>query len=128
MDTEQVLTRAAALLVNGRARILRSHRFTGGKLATDSEESKKAEAAMASSGVAPKQKHWIEFRVIDDKTGEPIQGVELTIKLPDGSVEKRTTDAGGYVEINNKLKGDCEVSCEFSELQLPTVYEFVRVG
>ena len=126
MDSEQVLTQAAALLINGRVKVLRSRRFSGGRASPDALGPKKADAVQAAKTTA-KPKAWIEFKVVDDKTGEPVPGVELTIKLPDGSVEKRTTDAGGYVEVNDTLKGNCEVSCEIAGAESQTVYEFVRV-
>ena len=126
MDAEGVLTRAAELLVNGRIRILRSHQLSGGTAAEALAAQKSEAEAKAPPPTAPPKKHWIEFKVVDDVTGEPVQGLELTIKLPDGSVEKRTTDAGGFVEVVEILKGDCEISVDPGETGNTAVYEFVR--
>ena len=126
MDTEGVLVRAAELLVSGRIRILRSHEFSGGAAAEALAAQKSAEEAKTPSPAAPPKKHWIEFKVVDDVTGEPVKDLEITIKLPDGGVEKRTTDAGGFVEVNDILKGDCEISIDPGGTGSPAVYEFVR--
>jgi hypothetical protein len=129
IEPEEMLARLGGLLVSGRVKILRS--YQSGRSAAAQElasEKKSAPAAKASTGVAPAKKHWVEFRLVDDTTGDPIQGVELTIKLPDGSIEKRTTDAGGYVEINDTLKGNCEISVDVNEENPSALYEFVRIG
>ncbi|MBP1597387.1 MAG: hypothetical protein H6Q05_2764 [Acidobacteria bacterium] len=126
MDAEGILGRAAELLVSGRIRILRSHQFSGGTAAEALAAQKSEAEAKAPAPAAPPKKHWIEFKVVDDLTGEPVQGLELTIKLPDGGVEKRTTDAGGFVEVVDILKGDCEISVDPGDTGNTAAYEFVR--
>jgi hypothetical protein len=84
--------------------------------------------ADSSSIAAVAKKHWVEFRVVDDQTGEPVEGVELTVRLPDGSTEIRATDAGGYVEIADILGGDCDVSCDMTGAELSKSLEFVRTS
>jgi len=129
LEPEAMLAHIAGLLVSGRIKILRSYQPGRSVAAPELAGNKKsAPAAKAPTGVAPAKKHWIEFRLVDDTTGNPIQGVELTIKLPDGSVEKRTTDAGGYVEINDTLKGNCEITVDANEENPSALYEFVRIG
>lgn len=78
---------------------------------------------------AQEKKHMVAFRVVDDKTDQPIAGVALKITLPDGSVETHTTDADGAVEIDDLEKpGQCSVTCEKKDLRLPTTLDFVGMG
>lgn len=54
-----------------------------------------------------KKKTFIKFRVLDHRTGKPVVGVPLIIRLPDYGVEKCITDASGMVEINGIDPGSC---------------------
>jgi hypothetical protein len=128
LEPDELLARVAGLLVNGRIKILRTYLPAGSGTGQEPARQAGTPPAKAPAGIAPGKKHWVEFRLVDDSTGDPIPGVELTIKLPDGSIEKRTTDAGGYVEVNDTLKGDCEISVEIKKDDDPSVlYEFVRM-
>lgn len=127
MTTDQILNTMAQLLVNRRVSILQRSRKSMLRKAMDAEEAALAAAATSAPPMAT-QKVWVEFRVVDDETGKPIEGIELTIKLPDGRIEKQKTNAGGYVEINDTVEGECEVSSDFTDAKLSTSYAFVRVG
>jgi hypothetical protein len=49
--------------------------------------------------------------LLGDKNNKPIVGMTFNIKLPDGSILERKTDASGVIEINGVKKvGFCEVS------------------
>ena len=52
---------------------------------------------------------WIKFQVLDDETGQPVQGVVLAVKLPDGTTKKSTTDASGMIEITGIPPGTCDI-------------------
>jgi uncharacterized Zn-binding protein involved in type VI secretion len=78
---------------------------------------------------AEKTKHMVAFRVVDDKTDQPIAGVALRITLPDGTEETHATDAEGMVEIDDlDQAGQCSVTCEKKDLRLPTTLDFVGMG
>lgn len=127
-NEDDMLRQMALLLAAGRFTVHVSSRrgtSTAGEEAIKRELAKQTEKK--AGGPAPKR-YWVEFRVVDDKTGKPVKGIELTIKLPDGSIEKRKTDEDGCIEINDTLKGNCEVSCETGDAPPSTLYEFVRIG
>ena len=54
-----------------------------------------------------KKKTFIKFRVLDHRTGKPVEGVPLIIRLPDYGVVKWVTDASGMVEIFGIDPGTC---------------------
>jgi len=129
LDVDQILERFAALLVSGRVRLLRSYQPSlGTATVVEDAGQKKGEQIKGASVAAVVKKHWVEFRVVDDQTGEPVKGIDLTVRLPDGSTEIRTTDAGGYVEITEILRGDCVVSCDMTGAELSRSLEFVRTS
>jgi hypothetical protein len=130
LNEDQVLDRYAVLLVSGRVRILRSCQPAIGSAvgeALSSRKKEEEEGLSAQQARVPK-KHWVEFRVVDDKTGDPIEGVQLTVRMPDGSTEIQTTDAGGYVEFVEILKGECFVTCDMTDARLSNSFQFVRVS
>jgi hypothetical protein len=53
--------------------------------------------------------HWISFQVINEKTETPIQGVELTVQLPDGTIQSYTSDSSGNIYIGNLPDGSCDI-------------------
>ncbi len=122
LSDEDVLSQFAALLVSGEVKLLRSPLHRGRRASPEAEEEK---SPAASGGPTPgPKKHWVEFRVVDDKTGQPVAGVQLTVKIPGGGIEQHTTDAGGFIEIYDILRGECEVSSEISD---SNSYAFVRI-
>jgi len=48
---------------------------------------------------------WVKFRVVDDLSDEPLAGVTVTIKLPDGTEEAFTTNADGMIEVDGMPAG-----------------------
>lgn len=60
--------------------------------------------------VEPKQEtNWVAFQVLDDDTDEPVAGVKLKIKLPDGTANVYTTDGAGKIYISGLPDGMCDV-------------------
>lgn len=73
------------------------------------------------------QQHWVIFRVVDDATSMPIDGVKLLITIPQNSERPYTTNSG-VVEIHNIHAGTCDVRCEVQGARLPTTLAFVTMG
>jgi LysM repeat protein len=77
----------------------------------------------------PKEKKtWIKFRVVLDKTSQPINGVQLKIFFPDGAEMVQTTRSNGLIEINNIDPGLYAVSSVIEKARLPQTYGFVKMG
>jgi hypothetical protein len=128
LTTDEILKICALQLVNGRIRLLNQSRGRNGNGVGEAAEENVAHEAPSKSQAAARKTAWVEFRVIDDETGQPVEAVELTIKLPDGRVEKSKTDMGGYIEINDTVEGNCLVNSDITEAQLSNAYGFVRFG
>jgi hypothetical protein len=60
------------------------------------------------------KKHWIKFS-IQDEFGKPVPNVTLQVTLPDGSVEEKTSDKDGIIEIRNILPGICKIESDWKE-------------
>jgi hypothetical protein len=129
LSDEAVLRHFASLLVCERFKLPRSeHTGSVAEDAAEALEAKNQQQAAGAAGITAMKTTWVEFRVLDDGTGQPVEGVELIIRLPDGRTERRTTDAGGFVEYNDTLDGECRVSCDLSDARLPATFNFVRMG
>jgi hypothetical protein len=126
MTADQIVRHAAQLLVRGKLRLLQHYRTPTLRQKMDVEAA--AATTESAAPAATTKKTWVEFRVVDDETGKPIQGIELTIKLPDGRIEKQKTNEGGFVEINDTAEGECEVSCDFSDAKMSNSYAYIRLG
>ncbi len=59
--------------------------------------------------VPQEETDWIEFRVVDDGTGQPVSGVRLKIRLPTGEIRDYTTDGDGIVRIGDLPDGMCDI-------------------
>ena len=62
-------------------------------------------------------------RVVDDETGQPIAGVELTIRVPTGEVETDVTESNGMIRIDDLESGTCDILL----MDDAEAYEVVRV-
>lgn len=56
------------------------------------------------------EKQWIKIKVVLDATSEPIPGVELCVRLPDGTDRTLQTRADGIVEVHELNPGVCTAS------------------
>lgn len=61
--------------------------------------------------------HWIEFKIQDDK-GNAMADVVVKLKLPNGSIETKTSDASGLIRMNNIEPGSCELLSNWKEHQV----------
>ena len=52
---------------------------------------------------------WITFQVLDDEGNEPVAGVKLEVRLPDGSLDTFTTDGDGVIHIPSLTPGTCTI-------------------
>jgi len=62
------------------------------------------------SAVQPCPLHWVQFRVVDDKSGDPIPGVALEVKSPSGRTTTWVTDADGLITISPAEAGSYELT------------------
>lgn len=53
--------------------------------------------------------HWIGFRLIEEGTDEPIDGVTLRLTLPTGAEEEHTTGGDGRVRVRPLPEGTCDI-------------------
>ncbi len=73
------------------------------------EEEEAAPADVTASTAPPEENNWIRFLVIDDATTEPVEGAQIKVKLPDGTVEGHKTDSAGMVRISDIPAGTCDI-------------------
>lgn len=71
---------------------------------------------------------WVAFRVVDEKTGNPVSSVRLRVTLPDGVEDFYTTSASGTVRIDELPPGTCGVACDLTGATLDDTYEFKGDG
>ena len=74
------------------------------------------------------KKHWVQFKVVDERTGRPINGVRLGVKVPGGSEGLYVTSGKGTVRIEQIDSSVCSVGCELREPRLVTTRHFVGFG
>ena len=52
---------------------------------------------------------WIEFRLLDEDTGDPVPGIRLRLTLPDGSVCLGVTNEDGRLHTSGFPQGTCDL-------------------
>ena len=93
---------------------------------TAAEEEAPATSAAPIATAVPEEEEetdWIEFRVVDDETDQPVSGIGLKIKLPAGETKDYTTDSNGIVHIDDLPPGTCDIV----EITDPDASEVVQV-
>jgi hypothetical protein len=71
---------------------------------------------------------WIEIKIMNDQTGQPVNWVRLTVKTPDGNEAYYTTNAAGIIRIDDIEPGTCDVSCDVKGVHLKDTLSFVGTG
>jgi hypothetical protein len=128
LSTEEILKDCAVQVVNGRIRILSRVELMSGGISGEVELKKPSQESAGGAPAPEKKAAWVEFRVLNDETGQPVAGEELIIQLPDARIERLQTDIGGHTEIYDTVDGNCEVRCELGEARPSNVCDFIRMG
>ena len=68
--------------------------------------------------------HQIEFKLVDEDSGEPVGGVTLKLKLPSGEVREVTSGGDGKIKITDLDAGNCDIEGMSDD----EAYEVVSVG
>lgn len=91
------------------------------------EEAKPARI-VSPSRRTERQKAWLRFQIVEDKTGKPIKGLKLKITLPDGSEATKETQADGAVEIRDVNPGLFSMTAAVKPAQMDHSLHFVGMG
>ena len=110
LNDHRLLHLVASELESGRLRVAGVFRplTIGGKAHAPAEDEAE-EPAPEPTAPAIDEKTWVKFEVLDDETGQPVQGVTLAVKLPDGTTKKSKTDGSGMIEFRDILPGTCSI-------------------
>lgn len=122
LDDRKLIREFARRLVSGRIRIVRVDKGTHparwaipGGTSTQREEKPTEErprprpVAFTEVRDTEETRNWVKFRVVDDETGEPVQGVTLKLKLPSGEVGKPTTNRRGGIDLYDLTPGTVDI-------------------
>jgi hypothetical protein len=106
LSDDDVLEEIAKRIKIGQLRVNRLPMPGSGAVSTQPapEEEPEGEAAAHEE-----VEHWIKLQIVDEQTGEPVEGVALKIKLPTGEVKQFTTDRTGTIEVNGIPEGSCDI-------------------
>jgi hypothetical protein len=79
-------------------------------IATAEDEQAQMEALVEETPPAEETSlDWVEFRFVDAETGEPLTGVSLKLKLPDGQTKELKTNASGVIRLTNLVPGTVDI-------------------
>jgi hypothetical protein len=110
LNDHRLLEIVASELESGRLRVAGVFRpLTIGGKAHAPAEGEAEEPAPEPAAPATDEKTWIKFEILNDETGQPVQGVTLAVKLPDGTIKKSKTDGSGMIEIRDIDPGSCSI-------------------
>ena len=74
------------------------------------------------------ERHAISLQIVDDVTDEPISGVKLRLKLPNGSTQSSISDGSGTVRVSNVPSGNVEVRSVIDGATLADTLAYLRSG
>lgn len=100
------------------------YKENGGRLRSSDDGNQRA----PGSAVQPCPFQWVKFRVLDDKTGEPVPGVQLIMGWPSGKKTVQATDADGLVSIQPAEPGAYNVASGLEGAVYATTYEFLSAA
>lgn len=108
----QLIKFLAAKIASGELRVVRPGQRERRASAGTPKPGVKAEPAPPPEPTPPPpttEKTWIKFEIVDEKTGKPVSGVTLKVKLPDGETRSVTSNSVGIIEIMNIPPGTCDI-------------------
>ncbi len=127
-DGGDVVTRVMQALSDGRIALAPVEWRMRPKLLASVVDGPAMMSAPPSAPAKPPAKTWVAFKVVDERTGEPVSSVRLRVTLPDGTEDYHTTSGSGAVRINEVREGFCDVACDLTGASLGDTYEFKGDG
>lgn len=76
-------------------------------------------------GVAPSG--YFQIQIVDDESGNPIEGVELRITLSSGVIQEMSSDVEGKIFLPSAPPGVCRVTSDFEDLPVTMSYDFIKL-
>jgi hypothetical protein len=96
---------------------------------TSADESAAEQKKVAPAQPGPRgRRAWIEFKVLHARTGKPIPGILLTVRLPGGEDYAIQSDAGGMISLDDIDPGTCDLTCDLNGARLDQTLKFVSIG
>jgi hypothetical protein len=95
---------------------------------TSAQASAGSPAQTDGSKQPSKKIHWVKFRVIDEKSGLPISGIVLTIRLSGNRHIESTTDRQGLVAVSDLDDTTCSVTSSLKHATLDSTFNWVSTG
>lgn len=132
-DTSTLIDQAADRL--HAPRIIRQDRFLYARLAQEREARQKQDVqnmirqqATENNTLIPEEKAWILFKILVDKTDEPVSNMRFEITLPDQSKKKVKTNTHGIILMKNIDPGSCDLTCNINKESLTYLNTFGFLG
>jgi hypothetical protein len=98
-------------------------RHAGGGAVVDEAQ----QESQDTSREAATNTHWIEFRVVDVTTGNPVPDLPLEVILANSSKQKCKTNQDGAIRFDDTTPGDCALLADAKDIRLEEAYAFVAV-
>jgi hypothetical protein len=114
-DWREILLQLAGLIISGRIRVLREgdwwHSDVFGRSAVEATEQEEEEEEEEEEETPADEDEltWIKFEIVDDETGDPVKGVTLKLKLPDGREVNAKSDGSGMIEVKDIPSGTVDI-------------------
>ncbi|MFY0526724.1 LysM peptidoglycan-binding domain-containing protein [Archangium gephyra] len=123
LSEESVLRQAATLLGSKHLRLARVPlpKMPGRMMPREKVEQQPPPAVV-------EEKLRLMVQIVDDFSEEPITQLELSIKLPDGSKQKATTDGEGRISLWDVPKGRVDITSALEGATLAETLAFVKAG
>ncbi|MCY1078274.1 LysM peptidoglycan-binding domain-containing protein [Archangium lansingense] len=123
LSEESVLRQAATLLSSKHVRLARAPLP---KMPGVMQPREKVEKKPPPEVVEEKLRLMVQ--IVDDVTEDPITDLELSIKLPDGSKQKVTTDDEGRISLSDVPKGRVDITSAIDGATLAETLAFAKAG
>jgi len=125
-DDQAIVRLVAGQVACGRLKLVWRERISQhtafGAVGSDAQPEAQAEDLVEETPPAETQPlNWVEFRFVDDETGDALSDIELKLKLPDGQVKSLKTNSDGAIRLTNLVAGTVDIEDIISDDTLEIV-------
>jgi hypothetical protein len=124
VSDHDIIAALARRISIGELRVVREPEFRpgGGRIERAEPEPELAGPA------ATETKHWIKIKVVDDRTGNPIAGVKMLVRQPNGFEREYETRPDGMIEVHELDPGTCDARSTLEQAHIDDALDFVARG
>ncbi|MCP3944861.1 MAG: hypothetical protein GY710_25740 [Desulfobacteraceae bacterium] len=130
-NINQILDRVAQNIISPHVVVKDKQYYVKLDMENDQKRAEETAAVLAKEKFEESDSYPVKLRVVDDRTGEPVPSIKVTVEMPDSSVTNLESRPEGSILTSTKIKGSYKIKTydyNPATMSLSNSWHFVGFG